>query len=326
MQPDVSIDIITRSEDLPRLEGSKKFFHSDELFRIVEQTRGQTPYMVVARREGRVVARLLAVLRRRGSLIPPYLFSQGRIYGEGEYAEGERSEELFGMMLGAISRRLRRRLCMYIEFSDLSSKMFGYRLFRAEGYFPVRWMEIHNSLHSMAPEERLSARMRDRIERARGKGVVTTEVTDFDDFRDFYRLLRAFYRFKVRRYLPPERQFYEFGHSDNCLLLATKYRDKVVGACAMVFSEGNAYLWFIASRRKSYHHLHPETLIVWDALRAAYERRCRHLYFMDVGLPYQKSPQREFILRFGGKPVGTYRWFRFTIGWMNRLLSFIYKE
>ncbi|MCI6550209.1 MAG: GNAT family N-acetyltransferase, partial [Prevotella sp.] len=32
------------------------------------------------------------------------------------------------------------------------------------------------------------------------------------------------------------------------------------------------------------------------------------------------------ILSFGGKPVAKYRWFRFSIGWINRILTWIYKE
>ena len=82
----IEIRIITKSEELPPMD-SRNFFHSPELFRICEKTSGQTPYMVVAKQDGVVIAHLLATLRRRGSLIPPYLFTQGRIYGEGEYNE-----------------------------------------------------------------------------------------------------------------------------------------------------------------------------------------------------------------------------------------------
>ena len=104
---------------------SEQFFHSPELFRMSEKTSGQTPYMVVAEEDGRVKAHMLATLRRRGSLFPPYLFTQGRIYGEGEYEPGVNKEEVFQMMLTEITRRLKRRLCLNIEFSHLSTKMFG---------------------------------------------------------------------------------------------------------------------------------------------------------------------------------------------------------
>ena len=48
--------------------------------------------------------------------------------------------------------------------------------------------------------------------------------------------------------------------------------------------------------------------------------------FMDVGLPFSKNPFREFILRFGGKEQSTYRWFRFSIRWVNKLLRWLYRE
>jgi hypothetical protein len=152
---ELRIEIIERSELLPPME-NRHFFHGREYFCILEKTRGQKPYMVVARRGDRIVAHLLASLRRRGSLIPPYLFTQGRIYGEGEYADGEDRELLFSMMLEAITRKLQRKICLYIEFSNLSQKMFGYKYFRQQGYFPVHWMEVQNSLHSREPEERLN--------------------------------------------------------------------------------------------------------------------------------------------------------------------------
>ena len=71
----IEIRIITKSEELPPMD-SRNFFHSPELFLICEKTSGQTPYMVVAEQDGVVVAHLLATLRRRGSLIPPYLLTR----------------------------------------------------------------------------------------------------------------------------------------------------------------------------------------------------------------------------------------------------------
>jgi hypothetical protein len=47
---------------------------------------------------------------------------------------------------------------------------------------------------------------------------------------------------------------------------------------------------------------------------------------MDVGLPFKKSHYRDFILKFGGKEVSSYRWFRFTFGWLNHLMRLVYKE
>ena len=145
---DYAVTVVTRGEELPPLpEGN--FFHSPELFRLVERSPGNTPYMAIASdRGGRVVGQLLVVTRRRGAWIPPYLYTHAHAYGEGEYAPEVNAEQVFGLLLDKVTLVLRRRLCLYIEFSDLSHKMFGYRYFRREGYYPMLWQEIHNSLHS----------------------------------------------------------------------------------------------------------------------------------------------------------------------------------
>ena len=321
----IEIRIITHSEELPPME-SRSFFHSPELFRVCEKTSGQTPYMVVAEEDGVVVAHLLANLRRRGSLIPPYLFTQGRIYGEGEYSGNVNKEEVFRMMLSAITQKLKRQLCLNIELSDLSQKMFGYKYFKQEGYFPVHWMEVHNSLHSMPPEERLDKKMAERIGRLKEQDVTFRQVEDYDQFRRFYRMLNRFPSLRVRRYLPPARHFWDLGQGDSVRLFVTKWHGKVIGGCACIYSDGNAYLWYLASKRKSHPRLYPATATVWGAISDAYGRKFRHIYFMDVGLPFKQSHYRDFILRFGGKEVSSYRWFRFSFGWLNRLLRMIYKE
>lgn len=115
--------------------------------------------MAVATRDGEVRGQLLVIVRRRGSLFPPYLYTHAHAHGEGCYADETETETLFPLLLKAITLKLRHRLCFYIEFSDMKKKMFGYRFFRRLGYFPIAWQEIHHSLHSKAPESRLSAKM-----------------------------------------------------------------------------------------------------------------------------------------------------------------------
>lgn len=74
------------------------FFHSPELFHIVERTPGQRPCMAVATDEqGRVVGHILVFLLRASWM--PLLYWQAHAYGEGDYAEDVNSEEVFGLLL-----------------------------------------------------------------------------------------------------------------------------------------------------------------------------------------------------------------------------------
>ena len=323
----IHIRIIQRSSELPVMKADN-FFHSPELFHITERTPGATPFMVVAEDEQKhCVAHLLAMIRRRGTLFPPFLYTNGRIYGQGEYDDTlEHPEEIFQMMLKAITLKFRRHLCLYVEVSDVHPKMFGYRIFRQCHYFPVHWQEVHNSLHTKNPQEYLSKRTRQRIKKARAQGVETRAVKSIDEVYAFYKLLKGFYRTKLRRLIPPERQFMELSRYEKAQILITLYHGKIIGGSACVYSEGNAYLWYLASKRKSHPALHPNTMTIWYAIKYAYEHHYSHIFFMDVGLPFKKNPFMDFILKFGGKPVARYRWFRFYISWINRLLGWLFKE
>ncbi|MCR4773876.1 MAG: GNAT family N-acetyltransferase [Prevotella sp.] len=317
---DINVRIIAKACELPELH-STDFFHSPELFRIMENTSGHSPYMLIAEDgEGNVLGHVLATVRRRGSLIPPYFFTQVRVYGEGEYREDVNRQEVFGVILRKLTAYFSRKLCLYIEFSDMGEKMFGYKHFRRNDFFPVSWLEIHNSLHSLPPEERLLDKARHHIERAYNHGVITREAKSDGEIESFYNILRHQRYSRMRRFIPPKEQIENIAHSECGQVFVTLYKGKIIGGSVCVYSEGNAYLWYMATRSKSYHMLHPDTVTVWHAIKYAYANNYAHIRFLDCGLPFFSNSYRDFVLSFGGKPVSKYRWFRFTLPWVNNVL------
>ena len=321
-----STRLISRSCELPELSESN-FFHSSRLFAMIEHTDGLQPYMaVVEDSQGNVVANLLTMLRRRGAWIPPYVFTQGRAYSEGWYAEGADREQLFGLMLDAVTKEFHRHLCFYIEFSNLSKKMFGYRHFRRNGFFPVTWMQIHNSLHSRKPEERLTEKARQIIFGPHHEQLITRQAHTQDEVHAFYKILKSYYRFRFQRFIPKETFFQELFESSDADIFVTLNREHIVGGSAVVYSQHNAYIWFEATRNKRYRQLRPNWMTTWNVIKDCYSNHYQHVFFLNVGLPYKHNRLREFILNFGGKPVSTFRWFRFTFSWLNKLLSWFFRE
>lgn len=294
---------------------------------ICEQTPRQKPYMVVVTdEENQVVCHMLGVVRIRTLWLPPFLIIHCRVLGEGDYSTTKFSkDELFGEMLGALTKKLNNRT-LFIEVSHLSQKMLGYKQLRTQKFYPVNWMSIHNSLHSHAPEERINEKMQRRIDHAHERGVKTDTVKNEEDLKAFMLLLRRHHFLKPKRYIPDEDFFRQIMNSGNGDLFITRYRQHVIGCSACAYSQGNAYLWYSAFKRKSYAMIHPDILTIWDTMKHAYDNGYQHMCFMDVGLPFSKNPFREFILRFGGKEQSTYRWFRFSIKWVNALLAWIYRE
>lgn len=325
-------ELVTRiysgNDKLPDGLMEENYFHSRQLFMLCKDAPRHRPYMVtVETLRGEVMAQMLAVVRRRVMWLPPFFYRQCSILNEGAYRADAPipKDELFSMMLTAWTRKFGPKM-LIMEVSNLSQKMFGYKQFRENNFSPVRWMSIHNSLHSKTPEERISKKLQKRISRSYRRGAVTDQVQSETDLQAFAKLLRHHNWLKPKRFIPNDEFFLGLLHQGNVHLYVTRYREHIVGCSAVVFSDRQAYLWYAAYRRKSFAFIHPDELTIWHAIKDAHAQGCEHIFFMDVGLPYSKNAFREFILRFGGKPVSTYRWFRSSLKWVRAVMSWMYRD
>lgn len=330
----MKVTIYTDVERLPALK-TENYFHSRELMELCLRTPHLKPYMaVVSDEEEHTRAQLLAVERNRRLWLPPFFFRHVSILGEGVYRDQRpptplldngSKNMLFSMMIDALTKRLHGRN-LYLEVSNLSQKMFGYAPLRAAGFFPVKWMSVHNSLHSKEPEERITSKQLQRVENAERKGIETHVVSTPEDFRQFSRLLRRHNWLKPRRFIPDDAFFKGMMNEGNGKIFVSTYKGRTIGCSFYAYSEGDAYMWYSASRRKSYATLHPNAVTYWNTIKYAHMENCNHIRFMDVGLPFRRNPYRDFILSFGGKEVSTYRWFRISITWVNKLASWLWRE
>lgn len=320
-------------KDIPDLPGINTF-HSKELFQIYEVTHGYTPLLIVATENGQPVARLLAVIHKAKRWLPGSVARQCVVYGTGEItdqsilADKEKAEEIFGEMLEHLTQEASRS-CFLIEFRNLNNPMFGYKFFRANLFFPVNWLRVRNSLHSMERvEERFSPSRIRQIKKGIKNGAKVEETHAEKDIKEFSRMLHKVYSSRIRRYFPGNDFFH---HMERLLIkkkkakiFIVKYKKKIIGGSVCIYSEENAYLWFSGGMRKTYALQYPGILAVWKALDNAHEEGFRHMEFMDVGLPFRKHGYRDFVLRFGGKQSSTRRWIRVRWTWLNNLLIKIY--
>ncbi len=322
-----------KGKDIPELSGNNAF-HSKELFQIYEATSGYAPLLIVATEEGKPVARLLAAIRKAKKWMPAFLVKHCVVYSEGEIlddalsANREKAEEVFGEMLEHLTQEASRS-CFLIEFRNLNNSMFGYKFFRNNGYFPVNWLRVRNSLHSIKKiEKRFSPSRLRQIKKGLNNGAKVTEAHTEEEIRDFSRMLHKVYSSRIRRYFP-DNDFFRHMHSilikgKQAKIFIVKYKEKIIGGAVCIYSGDNAYLWFSGGMKKTYAAQYPGVLAVWKALQDAHEHGFRHMEFMDVGLPFRKHGYRNFVLRFGGKQSSTRRWFRINWTWLNKLLIRFY--
>lgn len=320
-------------KDIPDLPGSNTF-HSKELFQIYEATPGYTPLLIVATEDGKPVARLLAAIRKAKRWLPAFISKQCVVYGEGELLDEtllsnkEKAEEVFGEMLEHLTQEASRS-CVLIEFRNLNNSMFGYRVFRNNDFFPVNWLRVRNSLHSMTSADgRFSPSRIRQIKKGFKNGAKVEEAHTVEEIRDFSKMLHKVYSSRIRRYFPAKDFFRHmnsvFIKGKQAKIFVVRYKEKIIGGSVCIYSGNDAFLWFSGGMRKTYALQYPGVLAVWKALDDAHQRGFEHLEFMDVGLPFRRHGYRDFVLRFGGKQSSTRRWFRVSWSWLNKLLVKIY--
>ncbi len=132
------------AKDVPALPGSN-IFHSTELFHVLEQTRGVRPLLLVAYEGKSPVGKLLCITRRSTNLL--HFAEKSYAYGTGEYFPSSYPKEhIFQELLSYFTQQFAEKSFL-LEFRNLEEPLFGYRYFRQNGYFPIRWLRVRNSLH-----------------------------------------------------------------------------------------------------------------------------------------------------------------------------------
>lgn len=315
-------------KDIPELPG-EDIFHSKDMFLLYEAASGYSPVYIVASDDGKPVAKLLAVFRRHTSLMPSSFGKRCEVYGIGEYLDEEADKEfIFGNMLEHLTCEAQRH-AFIIEFRNLKNSMDGYKYFRANQYFAVNWLRVRNSLQGVenAEEEFTPSRSR-QIKKGLKNGAEICEACTPEEIQEFSKLLHKIYSSRLRKYFPSSEFFKQMSgwliSRNLAKIYIVKYKGKIIGGSSTLFSGKEAYLWFSGGSKKRHAILYPGVLAVWAAIDDARRMGCRHLEFMDVGLPFRKHGYRNFVLKFGGRQSSTHRWFRVRWKFLNDVLRKLY--
>ncbi len=301
-------------------------FHSVDLFHILEQTPGFHPFMVVAFEDDVPIGRMLSSLR--GVFSWTDFYQKLVVYGNGEYFQtSRRSDEIFNEILSYLTSRFSDEVT-FIEFRNIDEPLFAYRYFRSNDYFPVRWLHVENSIHQDSIDKWMSQSRRRQIQKGLQNGAELGIVTTEEELQQVFRMFKHYFSTKVSRYLP---EFYFFQQvfrykSEQPLgkIFTVKYKGKMVGGALCLFSGTTAYLIMTGGLRKRYPMAHPNALAVWNAMTYSRAHGYTCFQFFNAGIPFKKFSYRDFILSFGGKQLGTRRWYRFRWNWLNKLLARFY--
>ena len=326
----IHIDTYTNSKELPPLlEGS--ILHSTEMFRSIEKRRNSTPYMLVARDgEGKEVAHILIIRTIRFHILPLTFSCRYTINGEGAYSPECNREEIFSHFIDKITETFTSSYSV-IEIQNIEDSRFAYGTLSKHGFTPFRDQRIYISLHSKAPQERLTRSYKAHIRKAESNGVTFRRATSNEEIQEALHLMRNYYMSKTRHRLPDSRALQEILHdtcgnlSEKAKLFIVSYKEKIIGSSICLYDKERANLAYSCGLRKSYPMQFPGIMAIWAAITDAHSNGYAHFEFLEArGLSTFHAKFINTLLNYGGKQKGTVRWYRFKWNWLNKILHAIY--
>lgn len=326
---DYSLKVYYKKEDLPHLD-DVSFFHNTCTFDLYKNLPYYTPLMIVCFQNEEPVASLFAHIMRINRFLNTSIFrrcyvSQKPAY----YKENIAEEEIFSKLMNTLMIELKHKV-FYIEVRNLGDPIFGYKAFRDNCFFSIKWINIKNSLQRKRNIwNQLSRSRRNQVNKAKRKGVYIEEVTKESELSTLYKLIDKNIHWKFSHRFPPYTYFDNFFHSfildGKGKIFITKYQDKIIGGMIIGFHKNEiAYSLYYWGKTKTYKNLYPTIYTIWYAMTYAEEQGYKFFDFMDAGYIHEKAGKPRFILQFGGKQHATRRWYKFSWNWINFIASKFY--
>lgn len=318
-----------RKEELPPMKESN-FFHCASSFDWYSNTPTYTPFMLVAFDGEKPVAALFAIITRRNRFFRGSLFKRCFITQQPSFFHENLSQiDIFQALITHLVKEVRHKVFL-IRYDNLGNAIFGYRGFRENKFYSVKWINIRNSLQRKRKIwDQLSASRKNQVHKALKRGVMMEEFVAEENLPEIYKLIHDTNNKKISRRFPPyqyfENFFCHYVKNGKGKILLTRYQGKIIGGAILGFeSNTTVYCLYYWGKSKRYKTLYPTIFTIYSAMKLAEEQGFHYFDFMDVGFLNKNAGRSRFLLQFGGKQRATRRWYRFNWGLLNFFANKIY--
>lgn len=316
-------------EELPPLE-EINFFHYASSFDWYNNISTYTPFMLIAFGDEKPVAAMFAIIMRKNRFLSSSLFKRCFILQQPAFfTEDAPKIELFDMLITHLVKEVRNKVFLVV-YENLGNAIFGYKGFRENYFYSVKWVNIRNSLQrKRIIWNQLSASRKNQVNKAVKKGVVMEELTIEDKLPEIYKLIQDTNNIKISRRFPPYQYFENFFHhyvkKEKGKIVLTRYQGKIIGGAILGFErKTTVYCLYYWGKTKRYSTLYPAIFTIYSAMNMSEKNGFRYFDFMDVGFLNKNAGRSRFLLQFGGKQRATRRWYRFNWGLLNFFANRIY--
>jgi serine/alanine adding enzyme len=316
------------------------FFQSGKLYTFIDGLKNYEPLLLVCEDEsGTIRGSLLAVLQAENHKILRY-FSSGAIIRGGPLVDNSfpgKSDVLTGLLQTLI--KITKGKALVIQFRNFTAQHPYLQIFHSFNFvFHDHLNLIISTQDKSSAWSGISNNRQRQINKSIKNGAVIIEQPSYEEFCEFYALLKSIYKRKIHKPLPPWSFFERFYLNSKTTLFGIinliRFEGKIVGGILCPISDKKmVHEWYVCGldEQCSAKGIYPSVLATWSAIDYAIKNNIPAFDFMGMGNPKIPYGVRDFKLRFGGTLVNYGRFERinnFPMYWIAskgyHLLKFVY--
>ncbi len=278
------------------------WFQSEEAFTFFDGLSFLEAFAYAVEVEGQIKAVAVGYIQRDGGIIKQF-FSKRAIVLGGPLLDNNILDEELAVLLRCLKDKLRKK-AIFVEsrnFNDYSRWQVVFEKYEFQ-YQPHYDIHVDTASMETVNEHLGKSRKRDiRVSMRDGASVVVRPT--LSQIREYYVILNALYKSKVKTPLFPVEFFERFAKLDSSAFLLVEYEGRVIGGTVCVGLPNVAlYEMYACGEDGTHKTIFPSEMATYAGLQYAAENGYRRFDMMGAGKPGDGGyGVRDFKLKFGGE-------------------------
>ncbi len=262
-----------------------------------------TPFVYAVAEDDVLMGVIVGYVTHTNNALEQYLTRRAIIIG-GPLLDDRISTAALSALLTAVRRGLQQK-AIYIELRNFHDYSRWRGVFTDNGFTYHPHLNFHIDTSSPAVVEHNLGKSRKRdIRTSIREGVTPVLHPTLKQIREYYTLLQALYRTKVKTPLFSWAFFEQLYKTDGGRFLLCAYKGKIIGGTVCVCLPGKGvYEWFVCGEDGKYEHVFPSSYATYIGICYAAEGDYPLFDMMGAGKPDEAYGVRDFKARFGGTLV-----------------------
>ena len=313
LRPPLSGDVVAKWRVFLNRHPDGNFFQSPDFLHLFIGCRNYRPVALFAENQAEVVTGVLIAIiisdRIYGIPFQRMLIQGGPVISQALPNQADVLRALLLTLKSLIPRRT-----VFLEIRNLHQWGGDTSIFQELGFV---WQDHLNDILPVHLSGQVVSGIKPakqrQIRRGIENGAILRPASSVHEVEDFYQILSALYKKKIRKPLPPLTFFTNFyqkiQQESKGVILIVEYRNQVIGGMVCAFSgQHTIHEWYICSVQDRLKHLYPGVLATWAGIDFAMRDKFRYFDFMGIGSPEKPYGVRNFKTQFGGEVINLGRW------------------